>query len=366
MSNTSIGLIPNNHKIPIDPESFLETRKIEGPVLSSTLPPDVSPWFLTGMTDAEGNFDIQVFSNTRALANTGIKYRFRMSSNYKDIVLLCAINNYFGSGTVSRIRTDTNVVQIEISSIDKIQKIIIPFFDKYPLKGTKYYDYLNWRNSFFDFLENSSTLESKLQLIERIKAVKERHNRKKVAPIRVPLDHLKSIDPNYISGFVTGDGSFSLVTKPKSFHDGFGQSVLSIYQYTNSRLLLEALAKQFKNQAKLSILDDTPDYAAIKISNKQALNEEIIPFFDKAPVYGKRAVTFLKWKLIIRYLLSLRVNGSIRRTMDKELIINNIREVWHDKSHLLNTDLSFNKEKLEEQIKSKLYVKNVYLLKDSI
>ena len=67
---------------------------------------------------------------TAALANTGIKYRFRVSANYKDIVLLCAVNNYFGTGSVSTIRKGTDVLSIEISSIETIKNIIIPFFDK--------------------------------------------------------------------------------------------------------------------------------------------------------------------------------------------------------------------------------------------
>jgi hypothetical protein len=142
---------------------------------------------------------------TAALANTGIKYRFRVSANYKDIVLLCAVNNYFGTGSVSTIRKGTDVLSIEISSIETIKNIIIPFFDKavpLPLKGTKYYDYLSWKISFFDFLENRSNLDSKLKLIDRIKAVLKQQsmNNNKVAPIKLPLDNLINIDPNYISG----------------------------------------------------------------------------------------------------------------------------------------------------------------------
>jgi ABC-type sulfate transport system substrate-binding protein len=43
------------------PNIFLEDRKIIGTVLQSKFPNDVSPWFLTGFIEAEGNFDISVF-----------------------------------------------------------------------------------------------------------------------------------------------------------------------------------------------------------------------------------------------------------------------------------------------------------------
>jgi hypothetical protein len=54
-------LCPTKNFDPAAKESFLETRKVEGPVLGSTLPNAFSPWFLAGFTDAEGNFDIQIF-----------------------------------------------------------------------------------------------------------------------------------------------------------------------------------------------------------------------------------------------------------------------------------------------------------------
>src|SRR2546423_1399926 len=210
----------------INPETFLTTRRIEGPVLDSRFPKGVSPWFICGFTDAEGNFDIQIFNNIRALAKTGIKFRFRLSANYRDVVLLCAIKNFFGGGSISLIRKDTGVISLEICSNDLIRDLIIPFFDKYPLKGTKYYDYLNWRNSFFDFLGNKDNLDSKVLLIDRLKEAKANLNNNK-KEFLVPKDHLASMDPNYISGFCNGDGSTTLVTRPETFHKGFGSATLS-------------------------------------------------------------------------------------------------------------------------------------------
>jgi len=143
-NNTSSNLVSNRNPSPdstskalIDPSVFLDSRKIEGPVLESTFPSNLSPWFLTGFIEAEGNFDILLFSNLRALAKTGIKFRFRIAANYKDIVILCAIKNYFGSGSISIIRKDTDVVTLEISSIEVIKNVIIPFFRRLPIKRNK-------------------------------------------------------------------------------------------------------------------------------------------------------------------------------------------------------------------------------------
>ena len=42
---------------------------------------------------------------------------------------------------------------------------------------------------------------------------------------KLPVEHLNNFNGHYISGFVSGDGSFSVVTGPKSFQNGFGQTV---------------------------------------------------------------------------------------------------------------------------------------------
>src|SRR5213075_1586644 len=58
-------------------------------------------------------------------------------------------------------------------------------------------------------------------LIERLKEAKNNLNNQK-KEFLVPISHLSSIDPNYISGFCNGDGSTSLVTGPNCFNKGFG------------------------------------------------------------------------------------------------------------------------------------------------
>jgi hypothetical protein len=280
------------NKALIDPTMFLDSRKIEGSVLNSTFPNNISPWFLTGFSEAEGNFDIFIFSNAKALAKTGIKFRFRIAANYKDIVLLCAIKNYFNNGSISTIRKDTDVVTLEISSIETIKNVIIPFFDNYPLKGTKYYDYMTWRDSFHDFLENKDSLDSKLSLIERLKESKANLNRNKLE-FKLPMKHLELIDPNYISGFISGDGAVSLVTGPESFNKGFGRATLVITQHVHNKLLLEAIMKYF-SVGTITAVKSRPFEINYVVSNKEDINNTIIPFFEMYPFYGLHSISFFK------------------------------------------------------------------------
>lgn len=58
-----------------------------------------------------------MFKSVRAIAETGIKFRFRITANFKDVGLLACIKNYFKCGTISIVRKDTLVVTLEISNI---------------------------------------------------------------------------------------------------------------------------------------------------------------------------------------------------------------------------------------------------------
>lgn len=322
-------------------------RKINDLILNAHFNEFISPWFISGFTDAEGNFDIVLFKSIRALAETGIKFRFRLTANFKDVGLLICIKNYFKCGNLSIVRKDTLVVTYEVSNIEFIRTVIIPFFDKYPLKGTKYYDYLNWKKGFNDFLNNRDSLESKLQLIERLKAIKSNLNRNNT-DLSIPLEHLNSIDGNYISGLATGDGSFSVVTKPNSTHSGFGQTSFNISQKQTNRLLLEAICKFFGVGKVFS--DDKSNMSSFIVSDKLILNNIIIPFFDKYPVYGLHSISFLKWKTIILYSLKLRNDKVFKLNHFKDLYITNVRNIWSDNSIQFYEDFSLDSKQFNNKI----------------
>lgn len=332
-------------KVLINHNEISEDLKISGAVLLATFPNSISPWFITGFTEAEGNFDISIFSNPKALAGTGIKFRFRIALNSKDVVLLCAIKNYFNAGVISKVRKDTGVVTLEISSIDSIKNIIIPFFDSYPLKGTKYYDYVVWRDGFKDFLNSKDSLNTKISLIERLKSLKGEYNKSRTNH-KVPVEHLINIDPNYISGLVSGDGSFSVVTGPTSLHRGFGRTVLVITQHTNNLKLLQAIISYF-GVGHIGKVASRPNLANLVITDKDVLVSKIIPFFNEHPVYGLHSISFLKWRYIVKLSISYRSNKALKSKVTTDLYMSQVRTIWEDSSALLYNDLSIYSKELD-------------------
>jgi len=341
--STKASNIDNNKPILINSKEIInnyEDVKLPIEVLNSKY--SFSPWFIIGFVEAEGNFDISLSSNPRILP----KFRFRITSKYLDIVLLCALKNYFGSGSIF-LRKDTQVFTLEISSQKVINNKIIPLFDLYPLKGTKFYDYINWRDGFKDFLLNKD-LESRASLIKRINERKLNLNRMK-QEIKLPTEHLNNFNAYYISGFVSGDGSFSVVTGPNSFHSGFGQTVFLITQHINNKLLLEHIMK-YLNIGYLGFSKTRPNEINYKVSRKEDLIKYIIPFFEIYPTLGIHSISFIKWKNIINYILESKENTKreSRKIYNSTILIPNIRSYWlYNHNYFINNDLSINKEELK-------------------
>ena len=127
---------------------------------------------------------------------------------------------------------------------------------------------MNWRDGFKDFISNKD-LKSRISLNERIKERKSYLNRLKLE-YKLPVEHLRNIDGHYIAGFVSGDGSFSVVTGPNSFHTGFGQTVFLISQHIHNKLLLEYIFKQFK-VGYLGSSKTRPDEINYRVTSKKDL-----------------------------------------------------------------------------------------------
>jgi hypothetical protein len=70
-----------------------------------------------------------------------VQLKFTITQHTRDQVLINSLVDYFKGGLITKSRS-TNVFYI--SNLKDINQIIIPFFDKYHLQGTKFLDFLGW------------------------------------------------------------------------------------------------------------------------------------------------------------------------------------------------------------------------------
>ena len=73
-----------------------------------------------------------------------VRPSFSISQNKRNLELLKLINQHFQCGSIRFSKSDQNY-KFEIRSIKELVKIIIPFFEKYPLMGIKKNDFKRFK-----------------------------------------------------------------------------------------------------------------------------------------------------------------------------------------------------------------------------
>ena len=100
-------------------------------------------YWVTGFVDGEGTFYVGINKNKTMTSGYQVLPEFRIVQHQKDIKLLYALKTFFGVGVV-RVNHDTRY-ELRVRSLDHLQKIIIPFFEKYPLMTQKKFDFIKFK-----------------------------------------------------------------------------------------------------------------------------------------------------------------------------------------------------------------------------
>jgi hypothetical protein len=128
--------------------------------------------WLAGFIEGEGCFQVVIQkSSTKTIPSVSL--RFTLTQHSRDEVLMKSLYNCLGCGRYYAVSGRDEGYFI-VSSFSDIYEKIIPFFDKYPLVGSKQQDYL-------DFIKVAELMKSKSHLtkdgLEEIKQIKSGMNR---------------------------------------------------------------------------------------------------------------------------------------------------------------------------------------------
>ena len=105
-----------------------------------TTPKVIDPNWVVGFTEAEGCFFVKKHLNNERLS---IKLGCQITQHNRDILLLKSLIDFFNCGRLEPVgESSQNFITAKLSDITKI---IIPFFDKYPLVGSKAKDFKDWK-----------------------------------------------------------------------------------------------------------------------------------------------------------------------------------------------------------------------------
>ena len=255
---------------------------------------NISGWWVTGLVDAEGNFSINYNSRSKK-----VNFSFKVSQKSHSMCVLVRVLMFFGCGNIVIDNKQFSCLKFTVSNKDLLLNIIIPHFEKFPLKGSKQLEFL----AFKEAVILSCSLDN--TKLNKILYIKSKMNTKRSFDERwYYLDHINiAIEPEWLQGFIDGEGCFycAIVNTVKISKPYLAVNLtLDIAQNSHDVKLLYHI-REYLNEGYLKPKYDINSLIETKkarsvtrlvINNKK----KIIDFVDKYPLYSLKSRDYLDWK----------------------------------------------------------------------
>ena len=266
------------------------------------------PWFITGFSDAEACFYVRITKKNNMKIGWTVEPGFFIRLHIKDLAVLNLIQAFFnGVGKIYSYKSVEEAI-FRVSSMKELE-IIVDHFDKYPLISQKWSDFMLFKQ-VMDLMKCKKhlTLEGLLDIVN-IKASMNTETILAEFPDLVPAirpsvpDLKDPIDPNWMAGFVSGEGCFSLSIK-KSVSSKLGETAwlrFIVTQHKRDQGLINSFVNFFGDRGKINQDSRTVYYVVQRLSD---LTENIIPFFDKYSLQGVKVKDFEDFKKVSKLMKS--------------------------------------------------------------
>ena len=254
------------------------------------------PNWVTGFTDAEGSFLIDIRKRSKLRIGYGVEPCFQIIANIRDKELIENIKEFFQG--VGNIKIDNkNRVYYIVKKLDDIINIIIPHFNQFPLLTNKKADFILFCQVIKILQIGGHKTKSGLDKILSIRSAMNRGlnpQLKKTFPNTRIVERPTILVPNiingdWLAGFVNGDGSFSVIIREETADRGLEIRLnLNITQHIRDFDLL----KSFINLLKCGNVYKYKDSCIFQVVSFTAINTIIIPGYFLISTYqlhGKKA-----------------------------------------------------------------------------
>ena len=268
----------------------------------SSKQPILHPYFVTGFSDAESYFYIGINRSTKMNTGWSVNLQFGINLHKKDRYLLELIKAIL-NGVGNIVSQEKENIQYRVSSIKDLQ-VIVDHFNKFPLLTKKRADYeLLIKVLILIKRKEHLTYEGLRQIIVLKAAMNLGLSAKlktafpDVVRVERPLVELPlSIDPYWLAGFTSGEGSFMVkITASKTHSVGFQVTlVFVIGQHKRDEKLLKLLIEYF-DCGNIYKNGDAFDFRVSKFND---IIKIIIPFFLQYPIHGVKALDFKDFCLV--------------------------------------------------------------------
>ncbi|KAM3066758.1 hypothetical protein ACMFMG_011898 [Clarireedia jacksonii] len=126
-------------------------------------------WFLTGITDAEGSFGVNISRDPSRKSGYIITHFFMMGLNLKDRPILESIKATLGVGEIY-LHPQDNTCRYKVSNLDQLLEAVVPHFMAYPLVTQKRFDFDTFQKILKIVKDKSHLTTEGLQEIVNLKS----------------------------------------------------------------------------------------------------------------------------------------------------------------------------------------------------
>lgn len=274
---------------------------------------------------------MSIFKSKSAAIGWTIEPCFIITLSVRDLELLNSIKDFFSVGSVSVVGKDA---RFRVRSRADLN-VIIAHFNKYPLQTTKVINFvyfceiLNLINqkvhtsvsgllklaSMVNKLNNplSENLLTKLTMLGPLPN----------AEFEIPsnsLQKVESLNPYWISGFATGEGSFTYFARKRVNASGITVKdyslVFEVSQRTQDLQILNLIAS-YLNAG--SVYTDTKGISRYRLRMNKDNMALLFSFFDKYSLKGHKLLQYSVWAKALHFLNS-EVKSDIKKERLSKLI----------------------------------------------
>ena len=265
----------------------------------------INPLFITGYSDGEASFIVSMYKTDNAKLKWRVSPNFSIHIHIKDIELLKSIRHTLGVGKVRK-----NSINTAIYRVDNLQdlQVIVDHFDKYSVIGAKVSDFVLFKQCY-ELIKKKQHLTQE----EKIVALKSNLNKGLTqvlmeafpnnVPVPRPQYNFNGIpDPFWISGFVSGDSTFSVSLEKSKNKIGYRvRLIFGTCLQVRDQALLIGIANYFYNNiliGKYIYESEKREYILLQIKNYSDIVNKIIPFFNKYSILGVKSLDFSDFKKV--------------------------------------------------------------------
>lgn len=280
--------------------------------LLTIIPSKLHPWFITGFADAEACFTVVFQKNPKVKNGYSISLRFKIGLHKKDLWILEQLKSFFNIGGIQSTGKGRDSFEFVVKSLKDITTVIIPHFDKYPLITQKRADYLLFKK-VVELMNNKEHLT--VEGLKKIVSLKASINNglstdlEDAFPLCIPyarplVDNVTIPHTQWIAGFTSGDGSFSVLIRQMSTTTEVEKFRIVlrfvISQHKRDKNLMANIIN-YLNCGRLTEYDNMVDFCVE--SNCDNINK-IIPFFSNNNILGVKANDFNDWVKVANLIRS--------------------------------------------------------------